>query len=166
MFLCSLFSMILWCLKTAAKHFWRPTACREELQINVLPFRAAHLEMTVRWSWAMSFPVGEITSHFRTSFDCGCRIGSAFSTFAAATVAPHCQAQCQIAPTHGNQHQHIQDGEGATAQVGSTFRISQFLADAKLESYHKLTRNRPRRSPQSPPICNECILQLLRPPRI
>ena len=44
--------------------------------------------------------------------------------------------------TQGNQYQHIQVGEGATAQLGIIFHISQFLADTDIESYHKLTPGR------------------------
>ena len=54
--------------------------------------------------------------------------------------------------TQGNQYQHIQVGEGATAQLGIIFHISQFLTDTDIESYHKLTYNRPRRPAQPPPL--------------
>jgi hypothetical protein len=56
--------------------------------------------------------------------------------------------------THGNQYQHIQVHEGATAQLGNTFHISESLIDTNLESYHKLTRSRPRRPAQRPPLRN------------
>jgi hypothetical protein len=37
--------------------------------------------------------------------------------------------------THSNQYQHIQVGGGATAQLGNTFHISQFLADTEVECF-------------------------------
>jgi hypothetical protein len=54
--------------------------------------------------------------------------------------------------THGNQYQHIQVGEGATAQLGNTFHISQFLADTEVEFFFTNTQQAEKTRSASSPL--------------
>lgn len=62
---------------------------------------------------------------------------------------------------HGHQYQQIQIGDGARAQLGDTYHISQFLAEISIESYYLLTYDRPRKPSYPSPNCNKCAIQLL-----
>jgi hypothetical protein len=76
--------------------------------------------------------------------------------------------QQDLGPTqHSHQFQYVQISGSARAHLGdtyNTYNISKLLVEKKVKYYEELTRCRLRKPAQPPTVCNECAIQLVRPP--